>query len=83
MLDIEAVPGAGNLLGNLLCADANLLNGGGALSAIVNLLNEFRGLRFGPISSGCRRDAGGPRETRCTSNPAGRGSGFHRAAACR
>ena len=41
VLDIEAVPGAGNLLGNLLCAVANLLNGGGALSAIVNLLNDI------------------------------------------
>jgi hypothetical protein len=28
---IEAVPGAGNLLGNLLCAVTNLLNPGGAL----------------------------------------------------
>ncbi len=41
VLDISAVPGAGNLLGNLLCAVANLLNGGGALSAIVNLLNQI------------------------------------------
>ena len=30
VLDITAVPGAGNLLGNLLCAVANLLNGTGA-----------------------------------------------------
>jgi hypothetical protein len=41
VLDITAVPGAGNLLGNLLCAIANLLNGGGALSAIVQLLNQI------------------------------------------
>jgi hypothetical protein len=41
VLDITAVPGAGNLLGNLLCAIANLLNGGGALSAIVDLLNQI------------------------------------------
>lgn len=41
VLDISAVPGAGNLLGNLLCAVANLLNGGGALSTIVNLLNQI------------------------------------------
>ena len=41
VLDISAVPGAGNLLGNLLCSVANLLNGGGALSAIVNLLNQI------------------------------------------
>lgn len=41
VLDITAVPGAGNLLGNLLCAVANLLNGGGALSGIANLLNQI------------------------------------------
>jgi hypothetical protein len=41
VLDITAVPGAGNLLGNLLCAVANLLNGGGALSTIANLLNQI------------------------------------------
>jgi hypothetical protein len=41
VLDISAVPGAGNLLGNLLCAIANLLNGGGPLNQIVNLLNQI------------------------------------------
>jgi hypothetical protein len=41
VLDIEAQPGPGNLLGNLLCAITNLLNGGGALSAIANLLNQI------------------------------------------
>ncbi len=41
VLNITAVPGAGNLLGNLLCAVANLLNGGGPLS---NLLNGIAGL---------------------------------------
>jgi len=41
VLDITAVPGAGNLLGNLLCAVANLLNGGGALQQIINLLNQI------------------------------------------
>ena len=41
VLDIVAVSGAGNLLGNLLCAVANLLNGGGALSTIANLLNQI------------------------------------------
>ena len=41
VLDITAVPGAGNLLGNLLCAVTNLLNGGGALSQIANLLNQI------------------------------------------
>ena len=44
VLDISAVPGAGNLLGNLLCAVANLLNGGGALQQIVNLLDRILGL---------------------------------------
>ena len=46
VLDITAVPGAGNLLGNLLCAVANLLNGGGlstALNQIVGLLNQILG----------------------------------------
>lgn len=40
---LNAVPGAGNLLGNLLCAVANLLNGGigGALNQIVALLNQI------------------------------------------
>jgi hypothetical protein len=41
VLDITAQSGPGNLLGNLLCAVANLLNGGGALSTIVNLLNQI------------------------------------------
>ena len=43
VLDITAVPGAGNLLGNLLCAVANLLNAGGPLQQIVNLLNQILG----------------------------------------
>src|SRR5690242_13675296 len=45
VLTIAAVPGAGNLLGNLLCAVANLLNGGGPISALLNslvgLLNQI------------------------------------------
>ena len=41
VLNITAVPGAGNLLGNLLCSIAGLLNGGGPLS---NLLNSLAGL---------------------------------------
>jgi len=47
---IEAVPGAGALLGNLLCAVAGLLNGGllggtlnNLLTAITNLLNGLLG----------------------------------------
>jgi hypothetical protein len=43
-LNITAVPGAGNLLGNLLCGVANLLNGG-PLAAILGqltvLLNQI------------------------------------------
>ena len=52
-LDIHAVPGAGNLLGNLLCAVAGLLDGplGGGLGGLLNnlldrindLLNDILG----------------------------------------
>jgi hypothetical protein len=41
ILDVNAVTGAGNLLGNLLCAIANLLNPtptAGTLAAILNFL---------------------------------------------
>jgi hypothetical protein len=44
VLDITAVPGAGNLLGNLLCAVAGLLDGSpiaGLLGQIANLLNQI------------------------------------------
>jgi len=41
VLVIEAQPGPGNLLGNLLCAVANLLNQGGSLSQLVTLLNNI------------------------------------------
>jgi hypothetical protein len=44
LLVITAVPGPGNLLGNLLCAIANLLNGTGTLSQIVALLNQLLAL---------------------------------------
>jgi hypothetical protein len=41
-LDVTAVPGAGKLLGNLLCAVAGLLDGpGGALGGIAALLNRL------------------------------------------
>ena len=39
VLNITAVAGAGNLLGNLLCAVTGLLDGGGSATQIVNLLN--------------------------------------------
>ena len=45
-LTITAQQGPGNLLGNLLCAVANLLNGSAspnALQQIVNLLNQILG----------------------------------------
>ena len=44
VLDLSAAPGAGNLLGNLLCSITNLLNTGGALTQIANLLNQLLGL---------------------------------------
>ena len=44
VLDITAQSGPGNLLGNLLCAVANLLNGGGTLASIANLLNQILAL---------------------------------------
>jgi hypothetical protein len=40
-LDITAVPGAGNLLGNLLCAVAGLLDRDGPLQGIGALLNRL------------------------------------------
>ena len=41
MLNIVAVSGAGQLLGNLLCAVTNLLNGGGLLSQLLTNLNAI------------------------------------------
>ena len=45
VLDITAQPGPGNLLGNLLCAVAGLLdnNGLGSLNGVANLLNQILG----------------------------------------
>jgi hypothetical protein len=43
VLDLSAAPGAGNLLGNLLCSVTNLLNGSN-LSQLANLLNQILGL---------------------------------------
>jgi hypothetical protein len=40
-LDITAVPGAGKLLGNLLCAVAGLLDQNGPLTGISALLNQL------------------------------------------
>jgi hypothetical protein len=44
VLNIVAQSGAGNLLGNLLCAVAGLLDGSGALGRISRLLNRVLGL---------------------------------------
>jgi hypothetical protein len=41
ILNITAEAGAGNLLGNLLCAIAGLLDPGGLLTQLVNLLNQL------------------------------------------
>ena len=43
VIDIDAQSGPGNLLGNLLCAIANLLNNNGPLAGLVNLLNQLLG----------------------------------------
>lgn len=43
VLDITAQSGAGNLLGNLLCAVAGLLDGNG-ITGLANLLNRLLGL---------------------------------------
>jgi hypothetical protein len=40
-LRIDAVPGAGNLLGNLLCSVTNLLNPGGALGPLTGAINQL------------------------------------------
>ena len=42
-LNITAQPGPGNLLGNLLCAVAGLLDGNG-ITGLANLLNQLLGL---------------------------------------
>jgi len=45
-LSITAVPGAGNLLGNLLCSVANLLNGGLSVQQVLATLNGPRRTTF-------------------------------------
>lgn len=40
VLNIDAQSGPGNLLGNLLCAVAHLLDGGVGLNGVANLLNQ-------------------------------------------
>jgi hypothetical protein len=43
-LNITAVPGPGNLLGNLLCGVANLLNNTGAGNGVTALLNNVNSI---------------------------------------
>jgi len=50
-LAITAVSGAGNLLGNLLCAVANLLNGGGLATAIQNLITQINAILAALLAS--------------------------------
>lgn len=44
VLDITAQTGAGNLVGNLLCAITGLLDGGNGVNGLANLLNRLLGL---------------------------------------
>ena len=44
VLIITAVPGAGNLLGNLLCAVANLLNGGNLTTILDTLVGDLNSI---------------------------------------
>ena len=44
VLDIDAESGSGNLLGNLLCAVAHLLDRNGPAAGLANLLNRILGL---------------------------------------
>ena len=47
VLDITAQTGAGNLLGNLLCAITGLLDAGSLGTQLVNLLNQLLGVLAG------------------------------------
>jgi len=47
VLDITAQPGAGNLLGNLLCAITGLFDGLSIGQQLVNLLNQLLGVLAG------------------------------------
>jgi len=44
VIDVTAVPGPGNLLGNLLCAIAHLLDDATGLNQLLALLNQLNGL---------------------------------------
>jgi hypothetical protein len=49
VINITAVPGAGNLLGNLLCGVTGLLDGGAGLGQIVLALNNLLGNILGSL----------------------------------
>lgn len=44
VLNVDAVAGAGNLVGNLLCTVLHLLDGPGALAAILNILDTINSI---------------------------------------
>ena len=47
VVNVTAVPGPGNLLGNLLCAVTNLLNNNGGLPGLNNLLAQINAILTG------------------------------------
>src|SRR6185369_9776838 len=59
VLDITAQSGPGNLLGNLLCAVAHLLDGGSPLAALVNFLNRILDQLFPSIPIAGTTQTGG------------------------
>jgi len=59
VLDITAQSGPGNLLGNLLCAVAHLLDGHGPLAGLVTLLNRILGQLFPMVPISGTTAAGG------------------------
>jgi hypothetical protein len=67
-LQINAIPGSGNLLGNLLAAVANLLNGGVSLgdiltqlgASLTNFLNGLTALLNGALSQATSVNQAGP-----------------------
>jgi hypothetical protein len=52
ILDITAVSGTSNLLGNLLCAVTNLLDIPGAIAAITNILGNINNILSGGTTPG-------------------------------
>lgn len=52
VLDIVAVSGAGQLLGNLLCAVAGLLDGGGLLAGLLGQLTTLLNQILGALNLG-------------------------------